>query len=161
MEQKTKADILGDAATGAVRGKRLQADIAARGHPFTFSEVKPLNLWQRICEHNGVTHIVDFTPGSAALAIAAAGAMEYEGIAATDVHRDWLDSTLDRVVLYMAGQDKNFAEKLGGDAEFIEKVGKYFSGTMMEARRLLEPVSDETCAQRESDDDMSLSESEE
>ena len=41
-------------------------------------------MWQRICEHHGVTHSADLLPGSAGLAIAAAGAMEYEGVAAND-----------------------------------------------------------------------------
>ena len=41
-------------------------------------------MWHRICvaKHHGVTHIVDFSLGSAGLAIAAAGAMEYKGVAA-------------------------------------------------------------------------------
>ena len=134
----TKACIVG-ATAAAVLGKRVQKDIDQKGQPFSHSEVKPLNLWQRICEHHRVTHIVDFSPGSAALAIAAAGAMEYEGLAANEVHRDWLDATLDRCVLYLAGQDKGFAKQLGGDDEFMEKVGKYFAGTMMEARRMLGP----------------------
>ena len=42
---------------------------------------------------------VDFSLGSVALAIAAVGAMEYEGFAANDVHREWLDSTLDPCVM--------------------------------------------------------------
>ena len=87
-----------------------------------------------------MTHIVDFSAGSGALAIAAACAMDYEGVAANNVHREWLDSTLDRCVLYMAGKDKDFAKKLGGDDVFMDKVGKYFAGTMAEARRMLEPV---------------------
>ena len=152
MDCSTKSSILGVAASGAVPGKHAQKDIDERGHPFAHCEVKPLNLWQRICEHNHVTHIVDFTPGSGALAIAAAGAIEYEGIAANDMHRDWLDSTLDRVVMYMAGQDKQFAEKMGGDADLIDKVGKYFGGTMMDVRRLLEPVVDDAEAAESGDE---------
>ena len=143
MDCDTKARIVGaSAGSAAVLGMRVQKDIDKKGHPFSHSEVKPLNLWQRICEHHRVTHIVDFSPGSAALAIAAAGAMEYEGLAANEVHRDWLDATLDRCVLYLAGQDKGFAKQLGGDDEFMEKVGKYFAGTMMEARRMLGPPED-------------------
>eukprot|EP00959_Pyramimonas_sp_CCMP1952_P144946 3034398-Pyramimonas_sp.AAC.1 len=69
--------------------------------------------------------------------------MEYEGVAVNEVHREWLDATLDRCALYMAGHDKNFAQKLGGDDGFAEKVEKYFAGTMMEVRRLLEPIADE------------------
>eukprot|EP00959_Pyramimonas_sp_CCMP1952_P235736 4926292-Pyramimonas_sp.AAC.1 len=75
MTYETKASILGNAAAGAVKGKRAQKDIESKGHPFSHLEVKPLHLWQRLCEHHHITHIVDFSAGSAALAIAAAGAM--------------------------------------------------------------------------------------
>ncbi len=142
MSCDTKAAILGVAASGAVSGKRLRRDIDDRGHPFSHAEVKPLHLWQRLIEHHGITHIVDMAAGSAALAIAASGAVEYEGVAANQIHKEWLDSTLDRVVVHLAGNDDNFAQKLGGDADFLEKVKKYFAGTVMEARRLLEPLAD-------------------
>ena len=144
MDADTKANILGVAAAGAVAGKRMSKNIEEKGHPFSHCEVKPLNLWQRICEHFGVTHIVDFTPGSAGLAIAATGAMEYEGVAANEIHCRWLDSTLDLVVKYIASKDKVFANKLGGDDDFAQKVAEYFGGTMLEARRYLEPEVKET-----------------
>ena len=86
MDRDPNASILGVGASGAMSGKRLGKDLDARGHPFSHSEVKPLNLWQRICEHHGVTHIVDFAAGSAAFAIAASGELEYDGIAANDMH---------------------------------------------------------------------------
>ena len=86
------------------------------------------------------------------MAIAASGAMEYEGVAANEVHREWLDSTVDRCVMYMAGRDKKFTEALGGDAAFVDKVEKYFAGTMMEARRLLEPLVEEAERDEESSD---------
>ena len=103
-------------------------------------------------EHHNVTHVVDFTPGSGALAVAASGAMQYEGIACNDAHRDWLDSIVDRCVMYKAGHEEGYAEQLGGDAEFVEKASKYFGGTMMEARRLLMPVDGEG-GDDEGDDD--------
>ncbi|CAK0799630.1 unnamed protein product, partial [Prorocentrum cordatum] len=123
-----------DATQGPAAG-----DIDSKGHPFSHSEVKPLSLWQTLVGHHKVTHVVDFTPGSGALAIAASGTMEYEGIAANDAHRDWLDSIVDRCVMYKAGHDEGYAEQLGGDAEFVEKASKYFSGAMMDAKRLLMP----------------------
>ena len=92
--------------------------VCQKGNPFSHCEVKPFNLWQRICEHHGVTHIVDFSPGSAGLAIAAAGAMEYEGVATNEIHCSWLDSTLDLVVKYLASKDKAFAKQLGGRRRF-------------------------------------------
>ena len=93
-------------------------------------------------EHFGVTHIVDFSPGSAALAVAAAGAQEYEGIASCAAHREWLDEIMGRCTMFMAVRDKAFLEALGSDVAFIEKIHKYFAGTMMDARRHFEPVKD-------------------
>ena len=146
MTHETKTSILGAASCASVdaSGKflRLQADIEAKGFPFSYNEVKPISLWQTLMEHHKVTHIVDFTPGSGALAVAAAGATEYEGVAANDAHREWLDSVLDRCVMYKAGHEEGYAEQLGGDADFVEKASKYFSGTMLEAKRMLMPVAD-------------------
>ena len=140
MGHDVKSTILGVEACNTIRRKGVQKDIDEHGHPFSQCEVKPLSLWQQICEHHQVTHIVDFAAGSGALAIAATGAMEYEGVVANDVHLEWLDSTLDLCVMYMTGNNKELAEKLGGgDAAFADKVVKYFGGTLMEARRLLEP----------------------
>ena len=117
-------------------------------------EVKPLNLLQRLFEHFGVTHVVDFAAGSAAMAIAAAGAQDYEGIAANGVHRDWLDATLDKCVLYMAGKDQKFTQSLGvADDEVTAKIAKYFGGTMMEARRIMAPPDAEEEAEGASSDD--------
>ena len=153
MDADTKAACVGVAASGAVPSPRVQKDIDAHGHPYSHTEVKPIALWQRICEHNGVTHIVDFAAGSGALAIAVAGAIEYEGIAANEAHRAWLDSTLDRCIMYLAGKEKEFTKKLGGDEAFMMKVGKYFGGMVMDARRLLEPPVRKEGSDDESDDD--------
>ena len=75
------------------------------------------------------------------MAVAASGAMQYEGIAGNDAHRDWLDSIVDRRVMYKAGHEEGYAEQLGGDADFVGKARKYFggAGTTLEARRLLMP----------------------
>ena len=152
MGHETKVNILGAGASGACNMKRLQADIDAKGHPFSWAETKPMPLWQRVCEHHNVTHIVDFTPGSAALAVAASGAMHYEGIAGNEEHQTWLDSILDRCIMYLVGQDQKVCENLGGDAEFAEKVKKFFAGTMKEAQRYMEPL-DEAAADSDSSDD--------
>ena len=143
MSHDTKVSILGAAASGASEMKRLQADIDEKGHPFSWAETKPMPLWQRVCEHHKVTHIVDFTPGSAALAIAASGAMEYEGIAASAEHQKWMDSILDRCIMYLVGQDQKVCESLGGDAELTEKVTKFFAGAMQEVQRYMQPQDDD------------------
>ena len=144
MEHDTKLSILGSTASGVAGSQRIQSDIDEKGHPFSWAETKPLNLWQRMCEHHNLTHVVDFTPGSAALAVAVSGAMQYEGIATNEEHQKWLDSILDRCIMYMVGQDKKVAANLGGTDEFTEKVEKFFAGSMQEARRYMEPLDDET-----------------
>jgi len=143
MDYDTKSTILGVTASGVNPRKRMQKDTEKNGHPFSHFEVKPIGLWQRLSEHFGITHIVDFTPGSAALAIAASGAVEYDGIAVNDAHRDWLDSICDRCVMYMAVRDREFSKGLYDEPDFVDKVEKYFGGTMMEARKLMEPVDDD------------------
>ena len=70
---------------------------------------------------------------------AAVGAMGYEGVGTNEIHCRWLDSTLDLVVKYLTSKGEAFAKKLGGDDEFADKVVQYFGGTLLEARRYLEP----------------------
>ena len=160
MDVLTKSAILGVAAAGAVKQKAVQRDCDQRGPPFSMLEVKPLSLLQRLLEHFGVTHVVDFAAGSAALAIAAAGAQDYEGIAANGEHRDWLDATLDKCATYMAGKDAKFTQSLGVvDEDVTAKIAKYFGGTLMEARRILEPTNpaaqgDAQSASPSEDDDV-------
>ena len=161
MCHDTKAGILGAPSCAGFdyKHRRLQGDIDEKGHPFSYNEVKPITFWQTIMEHHKVTHIVDFTPGSGALAVAASGAMEYEGIAGNDAHRDWLDSIVDRCVMYKAGHDEGYAEQLGGDEGFVEKASKYFGGTMMEARRFLGPVPEDGDDEEEEDEAAESSDS--
>ena len=160
MDVATKSAILGVAAAGAVKQKAVQRDCDERGPPFSHLEVKPLNLLQRLFEHFGVTHVVDFAAGSAAMAIAAAGAQDYEGIAANGEHRDWLDATLDKCVMYMAGKDAQFSKSLGVvDEDVTAEIAKYFGGALMEARRIMEPpdpaAQDEDAQEVSSPDDDS------
>ena len=146
MLYDAKASIVGALACDPQpRSKsRLQEDIDERGHPYSHNEVKPIHFWQSIMEHHKVTHIVDFTPGSGALAVAASGYCSYEGLAANEEHQKWLDAIVDRCVMYKAGHEQGYSEKLGMDAEFVGTASKYFGGTMMEAaRRMLMPVDDE------------------
>ena len=128
MGTGTKSSILGVPATGLVKKKGVQKGNDERGYPFALSEVKPLNLVQCILEHHHVTHVVEFAAGSAAMAIAAAVVMNYEGIAANDEHCNWLDSIMDKCVMYMAGKDKQLTKNPGVCYEVTEKVAKYFGG---------------------------------
>ena len=53
--------------------------------------------------------------------------------------------------MYLVGKDAKVCESLGGDAEFAEKVKKFFGGTMQEAKRYLEPLDAD--AEDSSEDD--------
>ena len=163
MSHETKSSILGAPACASLGPgqSRLQAEIDEKGHPFSYAEVKPITLWQDVVAHLGITHIVDLTPGSGALAVAASGAAQYEGIAANDAHRDWLDNIVDRCVMYKAGHEQGYAkDTLGGDPEFVANASKYFNG-LMEARRWLMPDAGEGDEEQdggvgEDDDDEDL-----
>ena len=140
MSRETRSSVLGASACVHLPSQgRAQRDIDDKGRLFSYNEVKPISFWQTIMERHEVTQVVDFTPGSGALAVAASGAMQCEGIAANNAHRDWLDSIVDRCVMHKAGHEAGYAERTGGDAEFCEKASRFFGGTMVEARRLLMP----------------------
>ena len=96
-------------------------------------------LWQRVMGHHQVTHATDLSAGSGALAIAASGAFQYHGAAANDVHAQWLDATVGRCSMHMVGSDEAHARALGGGDEMVANAKRCFGGTMMEARRFLQP----------------------
>ncbi|CAK0817005.1 unnamed protein product [Prorocentrum cordatum] len=138
------ASALGVASCAALENEhlRVQGGVDERGHPFSRSEVKPISFWQTSMEHREVTRVVDFAPGSGALAVAASGAVECEGIAGNEARRDWLDPIVGGRAMCEAGREDGRAEQLGGDAEFVEKARKYLGGTTTEARRLSTPVAE-------------------
>ena len=82
----------GAAASGAVKGPLAQRDMEAKTHAVSNGEIKHLNLWQRIIEP------------VAGFGAAAAGAMECEGAAAAEMHRECLNSTLGRCVRHVLGR---------------------------------------------------------
>ena len=130
MDHGTKCAIVGASTAGELPEKqeRLRDDVGEFGHPFSYCEGKPIQFWQQIIDHCGVTHVVDFSPGSGALAIAASGAVEYGGVATSDGHRDWLDGILDRCSLYMGAKNEAYLEAIGADAAIMEKFKHYFQG---------------------------------
>ena len=79
--------------------------------------------------------------------------MQYEGIAVNEEQQKWLDSILDRCIMYLVGKDEKYVESLGGDAEFAARVKKFFAGSMQEVQRYVEPLHDKE--EEEDDDDES------
>ena len=156
MDYDTKASIMGAAASALPKSERVVQNIEKRGHPFSWFEVKPVTLEQRFFEHLGVTHIVDFTP-SVSRAIAAAGAIEYEGLCCKQEHADWCDATVDKILEYIAGKDPAFTRQLGAEEEFADRCLHFFSNTMLDARRWVDPTAEDlkSDAEEENDNDDS------
>ena len=125
---------------GKLAAVEAMADMPIKGSVPTAGEVSALEaLSAKWALRPGAAVTLTLPREVGALAVAASGAMRYEGIAANDAHRDWLDSIVDRCIMYKAGHVEGHAEQLGGDAWFVEKASEFFGGTMMEARRLLMP----------------------
>ena len=116
--------------------------------------MKPAALFERIFQHIGATHVVDFTPGSGACAVAATGAgVRYDGIAANQDHASWLDGILDRIVFHLCSESKQARDSLEFEDEASENVKKYFGGLVMEGKRYLEPGEEEGDAASETGDE--------
>ena len=112
--------------------------------------MKPAALFERIFQHIGATRVVDFTPGSGACAVAAAGAgIRYDGIAANQDHAAWLDVILDRIVFHLCSESKQARDSLEFEDEASENVKKYFGGLVMEGKRHMAPGEEECDAASE------------
>ena len=107
-------------------------------------------VFERFFQHLGATHVVDFTPGSGACAVAAVGAgIRYDGIAANQDHASWLDNIVDRIVFHLCSESKQARENLEFENEASENVKKYFGGLMMEGKRHMEAGEEEEDAASE------------
>ena len=116
--------------------------------------MKPAALFEQIFRHIGATHVVDFTPGSGACAIAAIGAgIRYDGIAANSDHASWLDGILDRIVFHLCSESKEARENLEFDDDACENVKRYFGGLVMEGKQHMEPEEEDGDAASETDED--------
>ena len=106
--------------------------------------MKPAALFERIFQHVGATHVVDFTPGSGACAVAATGAgIRYDGIAANQDHALWLDGILDRIVFHLCSESNEARASLEFEDEASDNVKRYFGGLVMEGKRYMEPGEEE------------------
>ena len=74
-------------------------------------------------KHTGATHIIDIAAGSAAFAITSASlGLEYDGVAASGAHANWLNLIMDRAILYICSISPEQCETIGADASVCEKV---------------------------------------
>ena len=75
-------------------------DVAARGHPFSWTERKPLAWYQVFLAELCAALVVDYSPGSGAMARACLNAgIQYVGICRTEEHCSWLTNILNKAAV--------------------------------------------------------------
>ena len=75
-------------------------DVAARGHPFSWTERKPLAWYQVFLAELCAALVVDYSPGSGAMARACLNAgIPYVGICRTEEHCSWLTNILNKAAV--------------------------------------------------------------
>ena len=75
-------------------------DVAARGHPFSWTERKPLSWYEIFLSEVCAALVVDYSPGSGALARACLNqGIQYVGICRTDRHCSWLTNILNKAAV--------------------------------------------------------------
>jgi hypothetical protein len=95
MQEKDKVQISGDAPSPAAG----LFDTTA-GHPLSWSERKPVELWSVILSELKVRCVVDLSPGSGALARACLDqGWQYTAICRSEEHCSWLQNVLNRAAV--------------------------------------------------------------
>ena len=75
-------------------------DVEARGHPFSWTERKPIIWYEVFLAEVRAALVVDYSPGSGALARACLNqGIQYVGICRTDKHCQWLTRILNKAAL--------------------------------------------------------------
>ena len=75
-------------------------NVAERGHPFSWKEQKPINWYGRLLSDISAGYVIDFTPGSGALARACLETgIQYVGICRKTEHASWLVNVLNRAAV--------------------------------------------------------------
>ena len=113
-----------------------EADTAAlqNGHPLFLNELWELEMYLALFQDMSVTHVFDMATGSGAAAMAAAILrIQYDGLAMSKDHCDWLDQILNKAMFAIVVDSKN------PESFKIKKkeLCKYFNANITEARALL------------------------
>ena len=75
-------------------------DVAARGHPFSWTERKPLGWYEVFLAELRAALVVDFSPGSGAMARACLNrGIQYVGISRSEQHCSWLTNILNKAAV--------------------------------------------------------------
>lgn len=113
---------------------------ATTGHALFWNEVRSVGLLSQMLSDFGIAHVVDLSPSSGALAAAAAmNHVTYDGFCFNDMHKQWLEGVMDRVML------KVLTEKdvPNHDNGFSEDIKKYFAASVADAEKLISSKSTE------------------
>jgi len=109
-----------------------------RGVAFQWHETKSVKLWMQFFKDiPGLTHILDFGVGTAAAGIGAwRCGINYEGVCANQVHKDWLDNLMDSCMFAVVAEGVG-TKAVGNDDQFQAKVQHLFGPQVAEGMRML------------------------
>ncbi len=98
-----------------------------RGVAFQWHETKSVKLWIQFWKDiPGLTNILDFGVGTAAAGIGAwRCGINYEGVCANKVHKDWLDNLMDSCMFAVVAEGVG-TKVAGNDKDFQAKVQHLF-----------------------------------
>ena len=131
-------------AYGEADTKALQ-----NGHPLFLNELWELEMYLAIYKDMSATHVFDICPGSGAAAMAAAiMGIQYDGIAMSQDHCDWLDQILNKAMFAIVVHSKD-AEAL----EIKNELNQYFTAHIDEARSLLASGDEEEWVDEDGEED--------
>ena len=75
-------------------------DVEARGHPFSWTERKPLAWYEVFLQEVKAALVVDYSPGSGAMARACLNlGIQYVGICRSEQHCSWLTNILNKAAV--------------------------------------------------------------
>ena len=75
-------------------------DVEARGHPFSWTERKPMSWYEVFLAEVRAALVVDYSPGSGAMARACLNqGIQYVGICRTEQHCSWLTNILNKAAV--------------------------------------------------------------
>ena len=124
---------LGAAAVGAFARERMTTEVETNGHPFLWSDFKPVPFFSGLFKDFEVADVIDLTPGSGAACVAALYAsIPYHAICYNLPHKQWLQGLIQRMFVAMV-LNKGFSS----DADLVTSVRTYLSRAAESAKHML------------------------
>ena len=135
-----KRDMIGGGEIEELPKDMADAADDGGGQALFWSEVKIVGFLAQVLSDFNVSHVVDLSPASGAVAAAAAlNHITCDAFCFNDMHKQWLEGVMDRAMLRVLTQAEGGRLGQGEVCEkgFSEEIKKYFSSSIRDAELLL------------------------